>query len=163
MILVAKLTDVAIPSIRMGEFSVARNGEKLRTLLGSCVGLALYDPRAKIGGLAHIVLPRANGPTDRPGKFVDTAIPALIAEMRKISRGQLALTAKIAGGANMFSATQSDAIGLQNIESCERLLGEMGIPIVGKHCGGKQGRRMALYTNDGKVVIEIVGADAVEL
>jgi chemotaxis protein CheD len=162
-LLVAKSTDATIPSIRMGEMSVARNGVKLRTLLGSCIGLALYDQRGKVGGLAHIVLPRANGPTDRPGKFVDTAVPALIAEVRKISRGEPMLTAKIAGGASMFSTTQSGNIGLQNLESCERLLGELGIPIVGRHCGGSQGRRMSLNTDDGVVVIEVVGEDPIEL
>ena len=158
-----KPSKAVIPSVRMGEFAVARNGEKLRTLLGSCVGIALYDQRGKVGGLAHIVLPRASGPTDRPGKFVDTAIPALIAEMKKISHGEPKLTAKIAGGANMFAATQANAIGLQNIESSERLLNEMRIPIIGKHCGGMQGRRMSLLTCDGKVVIEIVGEESIEL
>ena len=45
----------------------------------------------------------------------------------------------------------------------EQLLGELGIPIVAKHCGGKQGRRMSLNTANGKVVIEIVGQGPIEL
>ena len=73
-----KVKPAASGSIRMGEMSVAADGVQLRTLLGSCVGLALHDRRHKVGGLAHIVLPRARGKTDRPGKFVDTAIPTLI-------------------------------------------------------------------------------------
>ena len=53
---------VANSSIRMGEMSVASDGELLRTLLGSCIGLALYDRRRQVGGLAHIVFTRdANG------------------------------------------------------------------------------------------------------
>ena len=44
-------------SIPMGEISVARNDGTLRTLLGSCLGVALYDRRLKLGGLAHVVLP----------------------------------------------------------------------------------------------------------
>ena len=143
----------------MGEMSVASNGELLRTLLGSCIGLALYDRRR----LAHIVLPRARGATDRPGKFVDTAIPALIDEMKKLTNGQLSLTAKMAGGANMFSTTAAATIGKQNIESCEKLLEQLGIPIVARHCGGEQGRRMLLDTGDGGVVIEIVGQDRIKL
>jgi chemotaxis protein CheD len=150
-------------SIRMGEMSVARDGEELRTLLGSCVGLALYDERGRVGGLAHIVLPQARGPTDRPGKFVDTAIPALIEEMKKLAKGEQRLIAKIAGGASMFSTTPAAAIGLQNVASCEELLAKLEIPILAKHCGGKQGRRMSLNTSNGKVVIEIVGQDPIEL
>ncbi len=150
-------------SIRMGEMSVARDGEQLRTLLGSCVGLALYDERGRVGGLAHIVLPQARGPTDRPGKFVDTAIPALIKEMKKLGKGEQRLIAKIAGGASMFSTTQTANIGLQNVESCEELLSKLGIPILARHCGGNQGRRMRLNSSDGKVVIEIAGEDPIEL
>ena len=141
----------------MGEMSVAQNGELLRTLLGSCVGLALYDRREKIGGLAHIVLPNSNGKTDRPGKFVDTAVAALIKKMTDLSKNDLRLTAKIAGGASMFSNSIAANIGNQNIDACEQLLKQMGIPVVARDCGGSQGRRMSLDTTDGSVVIEIVG------
>lgn len=158
-----KLRQAAGSSIRMGEMSVARDGEELRTLLGSCIGLALYDRRHKVGGLAHIVLPKARGKTDRPGKFVDTAIPTLIAEMEQLAGGALKLTAKMAGGASMFTTTVAANIGLQNMESCEQLLGELGITILARHCGGEQGRRMSLDTANGKVVIEIVGQDPIEL
>jgi chemotaxis protein CheD len=160
---VEKLRNAANSSIRMGEMSVARDGEELRTLLGSCIGLALYDRRQNVGGLAHIVLPSARGKTDRPGKFADTAIPTLIAEVEKLVGGAVKLTAKMAGGASMFTTTVAANIGLQNIEACEQLLGELGIPILAKHCGGEQGRRMSLDTANGKVVIEIVGQDPIEL
>lgn len=147
----------------MGEMSVAWSGQQLRTLLGSCIGLALHDEQHKIGGLAHIVLPEAPGETDRPGKFVDTAIPALVERMRKAAGGELQLIAKIAGGASMFNASEVTKIGLQNTVSCERHLGDLGIPIVGRHCGGKQGRRMLFCSVTGRVVIEIAGRPPIEL
>ena len=147
----------------MGEMAVASGGDELRTLLGSCIGLALYDRQKKVGGLAHIVLPRTRGETDRPGKYADTAIPALIADMEKRIGGALKLTAKIAGGASMFTTTVAANIGQQNVEMCEQLLGELGIPIVARHCGGKKGRRMSLNTADGSVVIEIVGNEPIKL
>ena len=150
-------------SIRMGEMAVAADGERLRTLLGSCIGLALYDRRQRIGGLAHIVLPYARGETDRPGKFVNTAVPTLIEQMKRLAGARLNLTAKIAGGASMFSTTATGNIGLQNADSCQKILSDLSIPIIGKHCGGQQGRRMSLDTTTGKVVIEIVGQDAIEL
>ena len=150
-------------SIRMGEISVAREGQQLRTLLGSCIGLALYDRWQKIGGLAHIVLPAARGKTDQPGKFVDTAIPGLIASMQELAQDELNVTAKLAGGASMFSTTVAAKIGAQNIQSCEMLLEAWNIPIVARHCGGEQGRRMTFDTTSGKVMIEIVGDDPIEL
>ena len=158
-----QLKSPASSSIRMGEMSAALDGVELRTLLGSCIGLALYDRRCKVGGLAHIMLPQSREKNDRPGKFVDTAIPTLIEEMKKLAGDRLTLTAKIAGGASMFPTRAAGNIGLQNIESCERLLDAMKIPIVARHCGGEKGRRMSLDTADGRVVIEIVGQDPIEL
>jgi chemotaxis protein CheD len=160
---VKKVKSPAHDPIRMGEMAVAADGEKLRTLLGSCIGLALHDRRHKVGGLAHIVLPLSPGESDRPGKFVDTAIPLLIEEMAKLAGSELKVTAKLAGGASMFATTVAARIGLQNIESCERILGALRIPILAKHCGGEQGRRMSLDTGNGRVVIEIVGQDPIEL
>ena len=158
-----KQTNSACPSIRMGEMSVASDGDQLRTLLGSCIGLALFDRRRKVGGLAHIVLPSARGKTDRPGKFVDTAIPKLIEEMETLAGGELNLTAKMAGGACMFATAVTANIGRQNQESCQRLLGELRIPLVATHCGGGKGRRMSLNTANGRVLIEIVGQAPIEL
>ncbi len=150
-------------AIRMGELAVARNDGILRTLLGSCIGIALYDRRHRVGGLVHVVLPKSRGPGDPPGKFVDTAIPALCSQMEELAGCTLKPAARIAGGANMFSTNVTRAIGAQNLEATERLLGELRIPLVGRHCGGEQGRRMSLDTTTGVITIEIVGSEPVEL
>ena len=147
----------------MGELAVAMNDGVLRTLLGSCIGLALYDSDRKIGGLAHVVLPQSRGKNEPPGKFVDTAIPALIHGMEQLAGRSLSLTARMAGGANMFQTSVTNTVGRQNIDCCERLLENAGIPIVGRHCGGEQGRRMLLDTCTGAVTIEMVGADSVQI
>jgi chemotaxis protein CheD len=135
-------------SLPMGEIAVARNNGILRTLLGSCLGLALYDRRFKVAGLGHIVLPTSQGRTATPGKFADTAVPAMIRHMQElVDEERLKLHAKIAGGANMFiSADSSNTIGVQNVQAVERLLDELRIPIIGRHCGGEQGR-------DRKIVV----------
>ena len=152
-----------ISAIRMGDFAVSANDGVLRTLLGSCIGLALYDHTHKVGGLAHIVLPQSRDPGGPAGKFVDTAIPALYARMEALAGRSLKPTARIAGGANMFSTTVNETIGTQNIEATERLLGELRIRLLGRHCGGEKGRRMSLDTSTGVITIEIVGSDPIEL
>jgi len=63
----------------------------------------------------------------------------------------------------MFGAETVFTIGQQNVEASERLLRAMGIPIVGSHCGGEQGRRMTLDAATGRVTIEVVGQDPIEL
>lgn len=147
----------------MGEMSIATGTENLRTLLGSCVGLSLYDRQQQVGGLAHIVLPESRGRQDRPGKFVDTAVPAMIHEMEQIATAPLKLVAKLAGGASMFTSTVASSIGRQNILACEQILREHGIPVLAKHIGGEKGRRMSLDLADGTVLIEIVGEDPIRL
>jgi chemotaxis protein CheD len=147
----------------MGELAVAQGDGVLRTLLGSCIGIALYDRRQAVGGLAHVVLPQSRKPDDPPGKFVDTAIPALLQAMSDVGTRPIKAEARIAGGANMFATTVTDTVGRRNIEACERLLAEHRIPLVARHCGGEQGRRMKLETSTGRVTIEIVGMDPIEL
>lgn len=151
------------PSIRMGEMAVASADGLLRTLLGSCIGLALYDRRRRIAGLAHIVLPDSRGKTETPAKFVDTAVPALIRDMQALTDEPLRLSARIAGGANMFAASGARRIGDLNVEAGEALLRELKIPIVGRHCGGTKGRRMTLDVATGVIRIEVVGLDPEEI
>lgn len=148
----------------MGELAVADDGTIIRTLLGSCLGLALYDRQSRIGGLAHILLPASHGDTRLPAKFVDTAIPAVIEQIRGLAGSRRgSLTAKLAGGANMFATNNSRPIGEQNIEAAQRMLNDLGIPIVSQHLRGQQGRRMQLDTASGRVTIEVVGAAPVEI
>lgn len=145
----------------MGELATAQGAGVLRTLLGSCLGVALYDRRLKIAGLAHVVLPKSNGATELPGKYADTAIPELLRRMAALATGEfLRPTAKLAGGANMFAATSAPGtIGEQNGAAVEALLAAHRVPIVARHLGGEQGRRMSLDTSTGLVTIEIVGSE----
>ena len=77
--------------------------------LGSCVGIALYDPQTKVGGLAHIMLPDSTQAraTDNTAKFADTALPVLLDQVIALGGARNRLTAKIAGGSQMFSFAQA--------------------------------------------------------
>ena len=148
-------------SIRIGEMLVGRGEERLRTLLGSCIGLALYSRHSSVGGLAHIVLPESSGQQGPPAKYVDTAIPELIRRIELAGGQATNLKAKVAGGANMLASQAVSTIGDQNLEAIRQLLRDLRIPIVAEHCGGVQGRRMTFYPGTGRVTIEVVGGDKV--
>ena len=109
------------------------------------------------------MLPTSRGLDEPPGKYVDTAIPGLLEAMGELGARPDRTIARIAGGANMFGTKVTETVGERNIEACEALLAEMRIPIEGRHCGGKTGRRMRLDTASGVVTIEMVGAEPVEL
>lgn len=143
--------------------SVCRDDGQLRTLLGSCIGVALYDRRQRIGGLAHIVLPESRGSTVQPGKYADTAVPELVRQMSRLADGKLKVWAKIAGGARMFAVGTASSVGEQNAMAIEKHLRQLGIAIVGRDCGGEKGRRMLLDSRTGIVTIGFVGSEPVEL
>jgi chemotaxis protein CheD len=156
-------------SVAIGQWAVAAAPVKIRTLLGSCVGVILHDRVARLGGLAHVVLPDSRGSSDHAGKFADTAIPAMIGDIERQvqvkARGRL--VAKLVGGARMFSpggnANPAMNIGQMNKEAVERILGELRIPIVGRDLGGDSGRHLTLDTASGIVAIRVPGGANYEL
>ena len=149
--------------VGIGEIDVLQTTGVLKTLLGSCIGLVLYDRRNCVGGLAHIVLPSASGSSESLGKYADTALPELIRLIVQMGGKSANLTAKMAGGANMFVTSATNRIGAQNVSMVESLLKNAGIPVLGRDCGGQRGRRMAFDVQTGNVTVEIVGGPPVQL
>ena len=158
-----------VVSVAIGQWTVAAAPTRIRTLLGSCVGVVLFDRVAKIGGLAHIVLPAARGAVDHPGKYADTAIPTVIAdfERRLGTRARPRLIAKLAGGASMFQVSPDAGsalnIGQRNQEAIEQILAELRIPVLARDLGGTSGRRLTLDTSSGMVAIRVPGGADYEI
>ncbi len=126
--------------------------------LGSCIGICLYDPLAKVGGMAHIMLPDSKQSRGiiNPAKFADSAIPQLIMEMVALGANRTRLVAKIAGGAQMFAfANNIDImrVGERNAAAVLDKLAKERIPVLVKDTGGNFGRTIEFDTNDGKLYI----------
>jgi len=163
-------SESAIVSVAIGQWTVAEAPSRLRTLLGSCVGVVVYDRGGRVGGLAHIVLPNSRGATDHPGKYADTAIPALIAEVeRRLGGGPACkLVAKLAGGASMFpggppSPNVTLNIGRLNHEAVEAILTARRIPILARDLGGGGGRNLTFDLATGIVSIRTPGGGEREI
>ncbi len=133
---------------------MAKSPEVLETLLGSCVAIMLYDPGKKIGGMAHSVLPetRESNPKD-PGKYVNTAIPALITKLTVLGARPNKLIAKLAGGAQMFKTPSNMNIGQKNVDTAKKLLQKYKIPLKGEDTGGNKSRYVRFFLKDGKVEV----------
>ena len=154
----SSVTAVPNVNVRMGEIVVAREGT-LSALLGSCVGVVLYDCRKSVCGLAHVVLPESRERAGPSGKYMDTAIESMIEQMgSKLRKG---LVAKIAGGADMFQSNSEESIGAQNILAATSVLKDLEIPLAGSECGGERGRRIVLDVITGKVTVQQVGASEI--
>lgn len=149
--------------IGMADLNVAKNNGVLITLgLGSCVGIALYDPIAKVAGLAHAMLPDSKEIKNNANiaKFVDLATIKLTKDMIAAGAHQSRIVAKIAGGAQMFSfggsSQQNARIGDRNVEAAEHMLRRLGIRVIAKDTGKTFGRTVELHAADGKFVIKTI-------
>lgn len=151
----------SIINIGVAQVAVAENPAVMRTILGSCVGICIYDRNKKIGGLAHILLPKNPGNSNRE-KYADTAIPLLIEQMLKRGCKKEFMSAKIAGGASMFkfkSTTTLANIGQNNVEVTRLTLQKYGIPIVAEDVLGNAGRVIDFFLDDGRLKVKASGQE----
>ena len=152
--------------VRMGEYAFSASaGDVLVSLgLGSCIGLALLDRRAAVAGLAHVVLPAAEGRDAPPGKYADTAVPALLDAVLELGARQSRLEAVLVGGASMFSFGGNGLdVGQRNDAAVREELARLRIPIVAAETGGSKGRTVRLDVETGVVTSKAAGDAAVEL
>ena len=154
--------------VKVADLAVSKGDDVIATIgLGSCVAIMLYDRAAKIGGLAHILLPSEGLSRDRSNvaKFPASAVPVMVAEMKRLgSKGPL--TAKIVGGASMFAALLPSGginMGERNIEATRSVLERNALPIVGEDVGGEYRRSVYFDLATGKVLVKSLKAGNREL
>ncbi len=145
--------DTLYCSICVGEIHVARHPTVIRTVLGSCIAVCLYDPLSKVGGMNHYLLPHgpADGPDDlRYGRY---AIPTLIE--RCVREGATAdrLVAKIFGGGALQSnaAELTQRVGEANIAYATERLSDHKIAIASHDLGGRFARDIRFDTLTGGI------------
>ncbi|ABS60247.1 chemoreceptor glutamine deamidase/glutamate methylesterase CheD [Fervidobacterium nodosum] len=150
--------------IGIGEWAVEKNPSILVTLgLGSCVGVCVRDPIAKVGAMVHVMLPDSGGkPTNTPGKFADTGVDIIVEELLKMGAQRNRLEAKIAGGASMFQSAMD--IGARNVEAVKKSLQRNGIKLIAEDTGGNKARSIEYDIETGKLLVrKVKTGDAVEV
>lgn len=150
--------------VGMADLKICKSPDVLTTIgLGSCIGIALYDPITKISGLAHIMLPDSTQIRNNSNiaKFADTGIQKLYDDMLKAGATRGKIVAKIAGGAKMFELSSANAqginIGDKNAIASKEKLKQLGIPLVAEDTGLNYGRTVELYSENGSYLIKAVG------
>jgi chemotaxis protein CheD len=156
------MADMAatVVTVKMAEMDVVSDSSRLKTILGSCVGIILRDPERRVSGLAHVMLPVRHRDDGATGKYADTAIPALLARMTGGGSRRSSLQAFLIGGAQMFPMgnAQLASIGDQNVQAARRILAESRIPIVFEDTGGKVGRTVLFDNATGEVSVKTLQA-----
>ncbi|MGB9915603.1 MAG: chemotaxis protein CheD [Candidatus Bathyarchaeales archaeon] len=153
--------------VSMAEIKVESRPIKLVTNVGSCVALCLYDPIQKCGGLAHVMLPNAFRKSNDyiPGKFADTAVPALADAVRKLSGKDAFLSAKIAGGACILPnlSNNDQHVGRKNVDAIKAALKDNRIRLVAEDVGGSYGRKIEFNIGNGTVTIRFPNGEIKEI
>ena len=149
-----------IHTIGIAGILAVKTPDRIRTVLGSCVGVALFDCSAGIGGMAHVILPSSSEGTGDPGKFADTAVEVLLEEMMSSGAVRGKISAKIAGGARMFGPTSQNGLGERNIVAVKERLQKHLVPVLVEDCGGEKGRKITLDPANGELEVQIIGQEA---
>ena len=148
--------------VRVADLRTGIGDDTLVTVgLGSCVAILLYDAEARVGGMAHILLPSpALSRNDaNPAKFPQSAVPRLLELMAADGARVQRLTARLAGGASMFSALAAPGtiqMGERNLVAARQVLNSYSVPLVGEAVGGDFGRTVRLRVGDGSVEVATV-------
>jgi len=143
--------------VGVGELAIARVPRYLMTpALGSCVGVCLWDPGLKQGGLAHVMLPTTLD-SMAPGterRFASHAVSELVRLLHEAGSPRRRLVAKIAGGAMMFRTEGTMAhIGERNCAEVRRQLALLNIPLIAEDTGERHARTVEFMLDTGEMLV----------
>jgi len=141
-------------------------GSIITYALGSCIGICLYDPQVKLGALIHIMLPEAPDKIDNTLKYADSAIPEILSKMESMGGNRGRITAKIAGGAQMFNVPGDSTmgnIGKRNSDSVKMTLLKQRVRLISSDVGGTAARTVLFDTATGIAKVRTYGKPELDL
>jgi chemotaxis protein CheD len=135
--------------------------------LGSCIGISVYDPVAKVGGLLHYMLPDSaldeKKAKDNPAMFADTGIPALFKACYRLGAEKKRMIVKAAGGASILDDTNFFRIGQKNIMAMRKIFWKNNVMIANEDTGANHNRTVRLEMATGKTFVRSSGGEMKEL
>lgn len=162
-------TAIAVPVkparyyLKPGELFAGEEAALVKTLLGSCVAVAMFSPRCRVGSLCHSVLPSCRNETPCDGgcqdgpRYVDCAIRRMLDWFVKRGIVRDEIEVKVFGGSDMFSPAQGHehkGIGSQNIEMALKIIEKEGLRLAASDVGGLRGRKIMFKSYSGEVFLK---------
>jgi chemotaxis protein CheD len=154
--------------VGVGDMKMSKSANDLIVThaLGSCIGVAIFDPVAVVGGMLHFMLPDASVSPQRakenPWMFASTGIPMFFKQAYDLGAVKQRLVIKVAGGAQFLDKNEFFAIGKRNHTMMRKLFWQNGILVKGEHVGGTISRTMYLNLSSGRIWIT-TGGEEIEL
>jgi chemotaxis protein CheD len=159
-------TNLSIVEIGSGEYFVGHTGKVIKTLLGSCVAVCLYDSKTQIVGMNHFLLAtdrlkRSHILDSRAGYYGVHAMELVINEMMKLGANRNRIKAKVFGGGNVVPQLANHGgdfgtVGEQNIIFAYEFLKRERISIAAEDVGGDHGRIIYFDSTDYSVYVSLI-------
>ena len=148
--------------VLVGDMKTGQNGDTLVThALGSCLGLMVFDPAAKVGGLLHAMLPLSGINPEKalanPAMFVDTGVPLLFRTLYGQGAAKARLVVKAAGCGSPMGQNEVFKIGERNYTVLKKLLWKNNILLEAEDVGGSVSRTIHFEASNGQVLLSSNG------
>ena len=149
-------------TVMVGDMKIGADGDMIVThALGSCLGLVVFDPAVKVGGLLHAMLPLSSINPEKaranPAMFVDTGVPLLFNSLYEKGATKSRLVVKAAGCGNPMGKNEVFKIGERNYTVLKKLLWKNNILLEAEDVGGMASRTLHFDVSSGQVVLSSNG------
>ena len=148
--------------VAVGDMKAGSNDDLLVThALGSCLGLMVYDPKVRVGGLLHAMLPLSKINPEKaqknPYMFVDTGVPALFRTLYEMGGQKKRMIVKAAGCGNPLGKNEMFKIGERNYTVLKKLLWKNNVMLTSEDVGGTASRTVNFTLSDGVTLLSTGG------
>jgi chemotaxis protein CheD len=157
------LTGLENHVVGIADYAVSNKSNVVLTThsLGSCLGIAIYDPYARVGGLVHIMLPDSKldlvKAMAQPAMFLDTGVPALFRSAYKLGAEKSRIQVYVAGGAQVMDTSGFFSIGKRNYEAFLHVCRKHNLNVQAEQVGGLVSRSMYLRVATGDIWLRVSG------
>ena len=141
--------------LHAGQIHVSAQPQSVVMILGSCVGVCIWDPVHHIGGATHYLLPEWDGRGAASPRYGTIAIETLLQKLIEAGAKREQLIAKVFGGGCLFdsmrgSEARKDSLGERNVETAMAVLAKERVPIVYADVRQNRGQRIVFHTGTGE-------------
>ena len=148
--------------LHAGQVFVSAEGKSIVTILGSCVGVCIWDAVNRIGGATHFLLPSWDGTGASSPRYGNVAISVLVQKLLEAGANRGQLRAKVFGGGCLFSfmretgSNREPHLGSRNVETALEMLTKARIPVMSTVVGVDRGQRIVFRTDTGDAEVKVL-------
>lgn len=131
--------------------------------LGSCIGVVIWDPITRVGGMLHYMLAESSISPEKakanPAMFADTGIPVLFRSAYELGAIKTRLIVRVAGGSSLLDDNGTFNIGKRNYQALRKIFWKNGVLIDSEHVGGQLSRTLRMNLATGRTALRIRGKE----